>query len=53
MSTLLETERLPLLITGITGVAGFNALHYFQSRYGDQVVGIRPTATSAMNFSHP
>jgi dTDP-4-dehydrorhamnose reductase len=34
--------RLPLLITGITGVAGFNALHYFQQRYPGQVIGIRP-----------
>ncbi len=37
--------RLPLLITGITGVAGFNALHYFQRRYPGQVVGIRPRQT--------
>jgi dTDP-4-dehydrorhamnose reductase len=36
---------LPLLITGITGVAGFNALHYFQKRYPGQVVGIRPRKT--------
>ncbi len=32
---------LPLLITGIAGVSGFNAFHYFQSRYPGQVVGIR------------
>jgi dTDP-4-dehydrorhamnose reductase len=37
--------RLPLLITGITGVAGFNALHYFQKRYPRQVIGIRPHQT--------
>jgi dTDP-4-dehydrorhamnose reductase len=36
---------IPLLITGITGVAGFNALHYFQKRYPAQVVGIRPRRT--------
>src|SRR5262249_40867084 len=36
---------LPLLITGITGVAGYNALHYFQRRYPGQVVGIRPRQT--------
>src|SRR5438132_3407186 len=36
------TPRLPLLITGSTGVAGFNALHYFQKRYPGQVIGIRP-----------
>ena len=39
------TMRLPLLITGITGVAGMNALHWFQARYPGQVVGIRPTQT--------
>jgi dTDP-4-dehydrorhamnose reductase len=38
-------RRLPLLITGITGVAGYNALHYFQKRYPGQVVGIRPRQT--------
>ncbi len=33
--------RLPLLITGIAGVPGFNALPYFLSRYPGQVVGLR------------
>src|ERR1700730_8934083 len=42
MSMKLGTNRLPLLLTGITGVAGFNALHYFQRRYPGQVIGIRP-----------
>jgi dTDP-4-dehydrorhamnose reductase len=32
---------LPLLITGITGVAGYHALRYFQARYPGQVIGIR------------
>ena len=32
---------LPLLITGIAGVAGYNALHYFRARYPGQVIGIR------------
>ncbi len=29
------TDRppLPLLITGIAGVAGYNALHYFREKY--------------------
>jgi dTDP-4-dehydrorhamnose reductase len=36
---------LPVLITGITGVAGFNALHYFQRRYPGRVIGIRPRQT--------
>lgn len=34
--------RLPLLITGINGVAGYNAFHYFERRYPDAVIGIRP-----------
>ncbi|HLA86163.1 MAG TPA: sugar nucleotide-binding protein [Thermoguttaceae bacterium] len=32
---------LPLLITGVAGVAGYNALGYFHSRYPGRVVGIR------------
>jgi len=32
---------LPLLITGIAGVAGYNAFHYFRDRYPGQVIGIR------------
>lgn len=32
---------LPLLITGIAGVAGYNALPYFQARYPGEVIGIR------------
>jgi dTDP-4-dehydrorhamnose reductase len=30
-----------LLITGIAGVAGFNAFHYLQRRYPGQVIGVR------------
>src|SRR5262249_50740931 len=37
--------RLPLLVTGITGVAGYNALHYFRERYPGRVIGIRPRQT--------
>jgi dTDP-4-dehydrorhamnose reductase len=32
---------LPLLITGVAGVAGYNAFAYFTKRYPGQVVGIR------------
>src|SRR5271156_1931651 len=32
---------LPLLITGISGVAGCNALPYFQDQCAERVVGIR------------
>jgi dTDP-4-dehydrorhamnose reductase len=32
---------LPLLITGVAGVAGYNALHYFRARYPGQVIAIR------------
>ncbi|HEX5270961.1 MAG TPA: sugar nucleotide-binding protein [Gemmataceae bacterium] len=41
----LPTPRLPLLITGITGVAGYNAFHYFRDRYPGQVIGTRPRRT--------
>ena len=32
---------LPLLITGVAGVAGYNAFEYFRARYPGQVVAIR------------
>lgn len=41
----MPSGRLPLLITGITGVAGLNAFRHFQARYPGQVVGIRPRQT--------
>ena len=41
-TTELPADRLPLLITGVTGVPGFNAFHYFRQRYGDAVIGQRP-----------
>jgi dTDP-4-dehydrorhamnose reductase len=36
---------LPLLITGISGVAGYNALVYFQHHCPGRVIGIRPAQT--------
>lgn len=36
-----QAVPLPLLITGISGVAGYNALGYFRALYPGQVVGIR------------
>jgi dTDP-4-dehydrorhamnose reductase len=36
-----ESVPLPLLITGVAGVAGYNAFHYFRSRCPGQVVAIR------------
>jgi dTDP-4-dehydrorhamnose reductase len=44
MMTMLRS-RLPLLITGITGVAGYNAFRHFQARYPGQVIGTRPAQT--------
>jgi dTDP-4-dehydrorhamnose reductase len=32
---------LPLLITGLPGVPGFNAWHYFRKKYPGQIIGIR------------
>jgi dTDP-4-dehydrorhamnose reductase len=37
----LPAVPLPLLITGVAGVAGYNALEFFQARYPGQVIGIR------------
>ena len=39
-----STPPLPLLITGIAGVAGYNAFHYFRRRFGEQVIGIRQSS---------
>jgi dTDP-4-dehydrorhamnose reductase len=30
-----------LLVTGVAGVAGYNAFHYFRRKFGKQVIGIR------------
>jgi dTDP-4-dehydrorhamnose reductase len=38
---MLLPDRLPLLVTGVAGVTGYNALHYFHARYPGQVIGIR------------
>ena len=40
---------LPLLITGISGVAGYNALDYFQAKYPGRVVGMRQTDNRALS----
>lgn len=36
-----NTVPLPLLITGVAGVAGYNAFHYFSEKYPGQVIGTR------------
>jgi dTDP-4-dehydrorhamnose reductase len=45
MPTRAAQPPLPLLVTGISGVAGYNALAYFQRRYPGSVVGIRARKT--------
>jgi dTDP-4-dehydrorhamnose reductase len=40
-SNLVANPPLPILVTGISGVAGYNALPYLQARYPGQVIGIR------------
>ena len=37
--------RLPLLVTGIAGVAGYNAFLTLRQRYPGQVIGLRPRRT--------
>jgi dTDP-4-dehydrorhamnose reductase len=47
MSTNFPTDAdppLPMLITGIAGVPGYNAFHHLRSRYGEQVVGVRQSS---------
>ena len=38
-----DRDRLPLLVSGIAGVSGYNAFMQYRAKYGDQVLGIRPT----------
>lgn len=35
---------LPMLVTGIAGVPGYNAFHHFRRLYGDSVIGIRQSS---------
>lgn len=37
----IPAERLPLLLTGVAGVAGYNAFEYLRSRYPGEVFAIR------------
>ncbi|MBX9681034.1 MAG: sugar nucleotide-binding protein [Gemmataceae bacterium] len=41
-------HRLPLLVTGIAGVAGYSAFRRLHALYPDQVIGIRPHQTWRM-----
>jgi len=36
-------QRLPVMVCGIPGVSGFNLFHWLRRRYGDGVIGHRPT----------
>ena len=38
-----ESSRLPLLIAGVAGVPGYNGFFHFRSKYGQQVIGARPS----------
>ncbi|MEM7784623.1 MAG: NAD-dependent epimerase/dehydratase family protein [Planctomycetota bacterium] len=39
--TNLDSSQLPILVTGIAGVAGYNLFYHLRQKYGDQVIGIR------------
>jgi dTDP-4-dehydrorhamnose reductase len=43
---------LPLLITGVAGVAGYNALAYFAARYPGRVIGIRQADNWPLRAAH-
>ncbi len=49
---MLSSDRLPLLVTGVAGVTGYNALHYFHARYPGQVIGIRQQDNWRLAGSH-
>lgn len=36
-----DSRHLPLLVSGVAGVPGYNAFFYFRKKYGDQVIGQR------------
>lgn len=40
--SLRESDLLPMLVTGVAGVAGYNAFSWFRQKYGDAVSGQRP-----------
>jgi len=40
---------LPLLITGVPGVPGYNALYYFAKKFSESTVGLRPTDNWRLN----
>lgn len=40
-ATSYDHPPLPLLVTGVAGVAGYNAFHFFRQRYPGQVFGTR------------
>src|ERR1041385_486444 len=42
-------HRLPVLVTGLAGVAGFNVFHALHRSYPGQVIGIRPRQTWKLN----
>ncbi|PQO29310.1 NAD-dependent epimerase/dehydratase family protein [Bremerella cremea] len=44
--------RLPLLITGVPGVPGYNALFHFGHKFPGQVVGLRPTDNWRLEGDH-
>jgi dTDP-4-dehydrorhamnose reductase len=41
---MIAAPPLPMLITGIAGVPGYNAFHHMRARFGEQVVGIRQSS---------
>ena len=41
-------NRLPVLVTGVSGVAGYSLFYELRRKYGEQVVGARPEKTYRM-----
>lgn len=44
----IPASRLPMLVTGVSGVTGLNTFAFLRRRYGDQVLGQRPVVTEKL-----
>ena len=49
---MLEPLPLPLLITGVAGVAGYNALNYFHAKHPGRVIGMRQQDNALLDGPH-
>lgn len=48
----IPSDRLPILVTGVSGVTGFNAFYYLTHRYPGKVFGQRPVNNWRLKGDH-